>query len=407
MIVRIRLRIAFVAIVLALCCVLPVKADQDDQQIKQQEIVDETANLVANTPTGFTYIFKSGVHNVKATAQLAAKMVLHPIDTAINVTSSIGGTARNVAANGLKKGYNMVRHPFAIPCKLLSLICHPIRGAKDFLSYCDHIDFYKFPFVGSICDAIGQFNGLVPITADNCPELYALLQETAQKLGVEINRVYLFRGNFLTNLDESLGAVDFSCNAYQAGMTTGMSCIVIGKDLLLGVNRGGDSFVPGLSLDEFQAIFAHELTHQKNKHVLKLTAAYEASFYVALLLELLAGYASVAAKQRFDHGENILLPAAGFLVSLGLAFAVPLLVRAYSRRCEKEADMNAANTLQKEEELAAGLVKLSQLFASKHRPLVQLFSTHPDMGTRLGYLRQAARQRKQAELQTQSSDVNK
>jgi len=319
------------------------------------------------------------VHNVKALAHTAAQMVRHPIDTAINVTSSVGGTARDIAKGGLKKGYNVVRHPLAIPSKIFSVAFHPVRGAGDFLTYCDNIDFNNFPVIGRINEAVRRFSGLAPITAEACPQLHATLQETAHKLGVEATRLYIFKGNRVTDILESCGIIDMSCNAFQGGFTSKTAYTVIGKDLLLGVNRGDYSFIPGLSRAQIQAIFAHELAHQKDRHILKLAIANMVSISLMLSCQYL-----IVSKSAI-----ILLNK----------YAIPLLFCAYSRKCEKEADVDSSGSLSNQGDLAAGLSILAFLYATKHRSAAQLFMTHPDNGERLDYLYRAAAQRKQAEAQ--------
>ncbi len=373
---------------------------QDEQPCTQQEILDEATRLISTEPTGFTYLLKSGVHNIKALASMATHAAMHPIDTTIDVSSSIGGKARDLTTSGLKKGFYVARHPLEVSKKIISIIRHPIDDAKSVLSFCDHIDFNNFPVIGRFSRALRQFGGMVPITQENCPELYDMLQSVAQKVGVEIKEIYVFKGNFLTNLAESFESLDFSCNAFQTGFTTGTSYIVIGKDLLLGVNRGTDSFVPGMTLEQIQAVFAHELAHQKNRHLLKMLAVTGISAALAYYIHYLINTKAIIpcgdnAVMVQVSGKYMIVSANVVLCYLLENYALPLVTNAFSRKCEKEADMDAASSLNDEEALAEGLSKLYMLHDSKHRTLAQLFKSHPDLGARVGYLHQARTQRSQ------------
>jgi len=396
-------RIVLTIIVIAYSFLSPesIKSAQNDHTFSQQEIVDEANRLITTMPTGFTYLAQSGISNVKALAGLSVQMAMHPINTTIDISSTIGRKAQDITKGGFKKGFYVASHPLAIPKKTISIVRHPVQETKNFLTFCDNIDFKKFPIMGTICRVSRQFFGLVPITAENCPELYTMLQTVAQKLGVEVTDIYIFKGNFWTKILESFQRDDFSCNAFQTGFTSKTSYIVIGKDLLLGVNRGSNSFVPGLKLEQIQAVFAHELSHQKNRDVLKLVLARAASDALLLVAQYL-----IFTKLIIPCGDKVIrINALGrdiiwpisvnvLIYKLLGEYVVQLLSCAYSRKCEKNADINAACALETPSSLAKALIKMTMLYETKHRALAQLFKDHPDDGARLAYMNQLETERK-------------
>jgi len=173
-----------------------------------------------------------------------------------------------------------------------------------------------------------------------------------------------------------------------------------------------------LSIDEMEALLAHELAHFERRDALVQTLAYSMTEslvgVVGVLLfpvvVLTGGIARAVALLRGDPQSwsrswfaRTQRGALGLVALVG--FAVTLVVLSYSRRREWAADDRAATVTGKPLALARALRKierastpgmgpLTPLYVhGEENPLSRLLSTHPPMDARVNRLRQRARQR--------------
>jgi heat shock protein HtpX len=174
-----------------------------------------------------------------------------------------------------------------------------------------------------------------------------------------------------------------------------------------------------LSLDEMEALLAHELAHFERRDALVQTLGYSltqsvvglvgiALFPVVLVtgglaraVALLRGKPDSWSQSWFGRTQRGALGAVALV-----GFAVTLLVLSYSRRREWAADDRAAAMTGKPLALARALRKIERASApdlgpltplyvhgTEENPLSRLLSTHPPMDERIARLQQRARKR--------------
>ena len=156
--------------------------------------------------------------------------------------------------------------------------------------------------------------GFILLTEHNAPQTYAIIKDLSQKLEIPMPVVFL-AGN--KNM----------FNAFTSSLAHSMSMIFLGEDLL-----------KALTLEQATTIIAHELCHVKKNHVPK-----------KLLLNILSTIPVVAGatyvlslyKKAYPLSDRL----ARFSIFYGTFIAegimlIPLFA-AYSRKCEKEADVLA------------------------------------------------------------------
>jgi STE24 endopeptidase len=157
-----------------------------------------------------------------------------------------------------------------------------------------------------------------------------------------------------------------------------------------------DTLIQRLSVDEIEAVLAHELGHFKRGHIPKMLIT---RFGLALLTLGLLGWVmgNPAFFQAFGLGDGTTLPSMGarlalfFMVIPVFTFALAPLASILSRKHEFEADAFAAS-LTGAEHLERALVKLYRDNAATLTPdpLHSLvYDSHPPAAIRIAQLRQA------------------
>jgi STE24 endopeptidase len=151
----------------------------------------------------------------------------------------------------------------------------------------------------------------------------------------------------------------------------------------------GDTLLDLCSVEEIEAVFAHELGHVTLHHTWKLLAGGAVSFLLGFYLLYLVLGPSAAALGFSSPAAIAAVP----LLLLWIAFFGFLskpLQTAYSRHLEKQADLFIVDKVEKPESLASALTKLAGRNLSDPNPnrlVVALFYTHPPIAARLDYLR--------------------
>ncbi|MCX7981394.1 MAG: zinc metalloprotease HtpX [Syntrophales bacterium] len=204
-----------------------------------------------------------------------------------------------------------------------------------------------------------------PVSPEQAPELYRIVQELAEKARIPTPRIYIVPSRtpnaFATGRDEHHAAV---------AVTTGILEIV--------------------SREELEGVLAHELSHIKHKDVL-----------IGTMTATLAGAVVMLARFAFFFGSD----DRGLISTLATAIVAPIaataIQMAISRSREYEADAGAAHITGKPEALASALIKLAQV--NEKRPMnanpatahmfivsplsggsvMNLFSTHPPIEKRV------------------------
>jgi len=159
---------------------------------------------------------------------------------------------------------------------------------------------------------------------------------------------------------------------------------------LIGLGRGrqiliSDTLLSHFSVDEIEAVVAHELGHYVHQHHLRLfgvgAVVSLAAFYVAHLV-----LTAACPALRFDSLHDIATLPLFCLVLAGFAFLVRPLLNLYSRRLETESDDFAVRASTQRGSFAGALEKLSRMNLAAKEPgrLAEIFFyDHPSIATRL------------------------
>lgn len=227
-----------------------------------------------------------------------------------------------------------------------------------------------------------------PITRNQAPELYGLVEKLAEKAGLPMPKVCIINSDvpnaFATGRNPSHAAV---------AVTTGIMRI--------------------LDYDELSGVLAHELSHVRHHDTLISTVAASmatAISYVAQMAQWAAIFGAGRSSDRDDNGG-----ALGFLFTIIIAPIAAMLIQlAISRSREYDADRSGGELCGNPRYLARALEKLE--YASAHlRPMTaatpstahlfivnplknakmsfaSLFSTHPSTAERISRLEEQARE---------------
>ena len=227
-----------------------------------------------------------------------------------------------------------------------------------------------------------------PITRNQAPELYGLVEKLAEKAGLPMPKVCIINSDvpnaFATGRNPSHAAV---------AVTTGIMRI--------------------LDYDELSGVLAHELSHVRHHDTLISTVAASmatAISYVAQIAQWAAIFGAGRSSDRDDNGG-----ALGFLFTIIIAPIAAMLIQlAISRSREYDADRSGGELCGNPRYLARALEKLE--YASAHlRPMTaatpstahlfivnplknakmsfaSLFSTHPSTAERVSRLEEQARE---------------
>ena len=227
-----------------------------------------------------------------------------------------------------------------------------------------------------------------PITRNQAPELYGLVEKLAEKAELPMPKVCIINSDvpnaFATGRNPSHAAV---------AVTTGIMRI--------------------LDYDELSGVLAHELSHVSHHDTLISTVAASmatAISYVAQMAQWAAIFGAGRSSDRDDNGG-----ALGFLFTIIIAPIAAMLIQlAISRSREYDADRSGGELCGNPRYLARALEKLE--YASAHlRPMTaatpstahlfivnplknakmsfaSLFSTHPSTAERVSRLEEQARE---------------
>lgn len=200
------------------------------------------------------------------------------------------------------------------------------------------------------------------VTAEQAPELYALVDELRQRAGLPMPRVAIM--------------ASAQPNAFATGRSWDKAVVAVTEGLLRSLPR-----------DELAGVIAHELAHIKNRDMLISTVAAG----IAAMLSNLP-YLLMFTGGRRDEGGH---PFAQIALAMLAPIAAMVLQFAISRQREFLADRTGAEILGQAKPLAQALTRLDAMarqipmdVAPAFAPLAQvnplrgggmnkLFSTHP------------------------------
>jgi heat shock protein HtpX len=221
-------------------------------------------------------------------------------------------------------------------------------------------------------------SGARPVTRDQMPRVYRVVENLTQRVGLPMPRIYLISSP--------------SPNAFATGRNPKHSAVAVTQGIL-----------DILDDEELEGVLAHELGHVRNRDILIGTVAATLAGAITVLARM-AGYAAMfggygGRDERESRGGGGL----GALLMLILAPIAAMLIQlAVSRSREYEADATGAHFTGNPFALARALKKLDA--TSRRVPLVaspstahlfivapllrgadfaSLFSTHPSIAKRI------------------------
>jgi heat shock protein HtpX len=212
-----------------------------------------------------------------------------------------------------------------------------------------------------------------PVTREQAPELYEIVERLAAKAGIPVPRVHVIPEPAL--------------NAFATGRNPSHAAVAVTEGLMRALSR-----------EELEGVLAHELSHVFNRDTLIATVAAT----LAGAISFFARSAMWMGGRRDDdqRGSPLAALAAMFLAPI----AAMLIQMAVSRSREYQADASGARLVGYPQGLAAALRKLAMakdrlpLNASPStahlfiinplsgRSLANLFSTHPPLEERIARL---------------------
>jgi heat shock protein HtpX len=217
-----------------------------------------------------------------------------------------------------------------------------------------------------------------PVSREEAPRLYAIVEELAQKDGIPTPRIYI--------------SPEPQPNAFATGRGPKHAVVAVTQGIL-GV----------LDDDELRGVLAHEMSHVRNRDILIGSVAAAIALGITLIARL-AMFGAIFGGGGDNEGGNIF----GLLALAILApLAAGLLQLALTRSREYQADASGAHLIGEGEPLARALQKIEA--AAKRTPMdvnpaeatayiinplggrkvnfASLFSTHPPTEERIARLR--------------------
>ncbi len=221
----------------------------------------------------------------------------------------------------------------------------------------------------------------VPVSAQQAPELHAMIARLADRAGVPMPGVYI--------------TPDQQANAFACGRNPRHSAIAVTQ----GIQHQ-------LTMRELEGVLAHEMAHIRNRDILIASVA-------AMVAGAIAAIATwLQFSMLFGGDDEGGLGIIGTLAAMIIApIAATIIQLAISRQREYQADLTGAELLGDPEPLASALENLQRgaeqvpmqvnpaaapmyivnpLAALHGRGTSKLFSTHPPMEERIRRLRALA-----------------
>jgi heat shock protein HtpX len=253
------------------------------------------------------------------------------------------------------------------------------QGAVMALVFAAVMNFSSYWFSDKI--VIRMYGGQ-EIRREDDAELYAMVQELAQRNGMPMPRLYLIPTE--------------SPNAFATGRNPEHAAVAV----TAGIRRL-------LTARELKAVLAHELAHVTNRDILISSIAATMAGAIMMIARMAQWAMIFGGGRRDDRDEGG--GALGMIVTVIVApIAAMLIQMAISRSREFQADETGARLVRDPDALASALKKIAEysgripLDASpqtahmfiinplRSNMLQNLFSTHPPLEQRLEHLHQVA-----------------
>lgn len=214
------------------------------------------------------------------------------------------------------------------------------------------MNFFSYFFSDKLALAM---NGARPVTREQLPRVYQVVESLTQKIGIPMPRIYVIPTD--------------SPNAFATGRNPSHAAVAVTEGILRLLDD-----------EELEGVLAHELGHVRNRDIL-----------ISSVAATLAGAITMLARFEFWFGGRDDRNRGGGLLTLILAPVAAMLIQlAVSRSREYQADATGAHFTHNPYALARALQKLDAY--SKRIPMAvpastaHLFIVQPFMGMNLGNL---------------------
>ena len=229
---------------------------------------------------------------------------------------------------------------------------------------------------------IHSATGAQPVTREEQPELYNLVENLCISRGLRVPKLYIIDTDAL--------------NAYASGIDERSYAITVTSGILNVLNK-----------DELEAVLAHELTHimERDTRVLIVTIVFVGM--ISFLTQGIWRFIQIQSfsRRRGRDGNGALVFMLVAAVAFAIGYVLALILRfAISRRREYQADAGSVDLTKNPDALISALMKISenpdvphvssevrQMFIEappSSFALAQLFDTHPPIEKRIAVLEQ-------------------
>lgn len=213
---------------------------------------------------------------------------------------------------------------------------------------------------------IHMATGAKPVTREEAPQLYNLLENLCISRGLTMPRLYVIETEEM--------------NAYASGIDQ--------KSYAITVTRG---LLDRLDGPELEAVLAHELTHIIDRDCRLMIVTIVFTGMISFLAQMLWRSIQVASftRTRSRNGGGVIVLVAIAAVAAFVGYLLALILRfALSRRRELLADAGSVELTKNPDALISALVKISQNPDIPHVPseVRQMFIENPRSGFDLGGL---------------------
>jgi heat shock protein HtpX len=220
-----------------------------------------------------------------------------------------------------------------------------------------------------------------PVTQEQAPELYQIVQNLAKKAGLPMPKVYIVQ--------------DDNPNAFATGRNPQNAAVAATTGILRILNR-----------DELEGVLAHELSHVYHRDTLTSAIAATIAGAIAMLANIAQFAMIFGGRDEHENGGGLI---SSILIMILTPIAAGLIQMGISRTREFAADKRGAKLCGQPLALASALQKLEQAAqtipmeqAERHpttahffiinplraERLRHLFSTHPSTKERIARLKQ-------------------
>ena len=236
------------------------------------------------------------------------------------------------------------------------------------------------------------------ISEEECPRLYAIVREVAEKAGLPMPEVGI--------------SPEMSPNAFATGRNPQNAAVVCTEGIL--------RILPD---DELRGVIAHEMSHVKNRDILVMSIASALASIISYVARMMWWMAILTPSGRNDNGNRIIFIAVALAAQILVPLAALMVQLGISRNREYLADETGAMMINDPRALARALDHLERGNAAaqayreahpksndRHNPandydyahmwianplkkgslISRLFSTHPPMAERIDRLNKLA-----------------